>query len=85
MAPSKGDSDQDILTWVEKTGYILVTSNRRTIPIHVRNHIEAGGHVPGILLLRRRASLGEVIEQLYMLWSASDAEEFKDRILYIPL
>ena len=85
LAPPKGMSDRDILTWIETTGYILVTSNRRSIPNHVKGHFEAGGHVPGIIFFRRGASLGQVIEQLYMLWAASEAEEYKDRILYIPL
>ena len=31
LAPPKGTSDPDILAWIEKTGYILVTGNRRTI------------------------------------------------------
>ena len=39
----------------------------------------------GVLLLRRGASLGQVIEQLYLLWIPSDAEEYVDRLLYLPM
>ena len=85
LAPPKGTSDADILAWIEKTGYILVTGNRRTIPGHVQAHYAAGHRIPGLLLLRRGASLGEVIEELYLLWAASDAEEYVDRILYLPM
>jgi len=85
LAPPKGTSDPGILTWIENTGYILVTGNRRTIPEHVRAHYAAGRRIPGILLLRRSASLGQVIEQLYLLWVASDAEEYVDRLLYLPM
>jgi len=85
LAPPKGTSDLDILAWIEKTGYILVTANRRTIPEHVRVHYAAGHRIPGLLLLRRGASLGKVIEQLYLLWTASDAEEYVDRLLYLPM
>jgi len=42
LAPRKGTSDLDILAWIEKTGYILITGNRRTIPEHVRAHHAAG-------------------------------------------
>jgi hypothetical protein len=84
-APQKGTPDPDILTWIEKTGYILVTANRRTIPEHVRAHYAAGHHIPGVLLLRRGASLGQIIEQLYLLWVASETEEYLDRLLYLPL
>jgi len=85
LAPPKGTSDPDILTWIEKTGYILVTGNRRTIPGHVRAHYAAGHCVPGILLLKRGASVGQIIEQLYLLWAASDAKEYVDRLLYLPM
>jgi hypothetical protein len=34
LSPPKDTSDPDILTWIEKAGYILVTANRRTIPEH---------------------------------------------------
>jgi hypothetical protein len=85
LAPPKGTSDPDILTWIEKTGYILVTANRHTIPEHVRAHYAAGHHIPGVLFLRRGASLRQVIEQLYLLWVASDAKEYVDRLLYLPM
>ena len=85
LAPPKGALDPDILAWIEKTGYILVTANRRTIPKDVRAYHAAGHHIPGVLLLRRGASLGQVIEQLYLLWIASDAEEYVDRLLYLPM
>lgn len=85
LAPTKGTSDGEILAWIETTGFILVTSNRRTIPVHVRDHFEAGRHIPGILFIKRGASLGEIIEQLYLLWATSEAEEYLDRILYIPM
>lgn len=85
LAPTKGTPDKEILLWIEATGYILVSSNRRTIPEHVRNHFKEGRHIPGIILLRREAGLGEIIEQLYLIWAASNADEYRDRVLYIPM
>jgi hypothetical protein len=85
QAPPKGMLDPDILLWIERTGYILVTANRRTIPEHVCAHYAEERCIPGILLLRRGASIGVILEQLYLLWSASDAEEYVDRILYLPM
>jgi hypothetical protein len=84
-APPRGTSDPDILAWIEKTGYVLVTANRRTIPECMRAHYAAGRCIPGILLLRRGARMGEVIEQLYLLWVASDAKEYVDKVLYLPM
>jgi len=74
LAPPRGTLDSELLAWIEETGYILVTGNRRTTPKHVRAHYAAGHRIPGILLSRRGAGVGQIIEQLYLLWVASDAE-----------
>jgi len=85
FAPQIGASDQDILLWLERTGYAFVTNNRRTMPDHIRAHYAAGHHLPGLFLLKRQARIGQVIEQIYLLWATSEAEEYIDRVLYLPL
>lgn len=84
-APPKGTSDPEILRWIEETGYILVTGNRRTIPTHLQEHFENGRQIPGILFIQRQALIGQVIESLFLLWQIAEIEEFHNRILYIPL
>ena len=84
-APPAGTSDPDILVWIEENGYILVTENRRTLPGYLKAHFEAGRHVPGVFWLRPGVSIGEVIEELYLIWEVSMAEEFQDQALYLPL
>jgi len=85
LAPPKGTSDPDLLAWIESAGYILATANRRTIPEHVRIHQAAWRRLPGILLVRSGAGVGRLIEQLYLIWAASDAQEYIDRVLYLSL
>ena len=63
FAPPIGASDQDILLWLERTDYVLVTNNRRTMPDHIRAHYAAGHRLPGLFLLKRQARIGQVIEQ----------------------
>jgi hypothetical protein len=41
--------------------------------------------LPGLFLLKRQVRIGQVIEQLYLLWIASEAEEYLDRVLYLPM
>ena len=84
-APPAGISDPDILTWIEKSGYILVTENRSTLPEHLADHYAVGGHVPGILWLRPHAGVGQIIEELYLIWVASNADEYEDSAFFIPL
>lgn len=85
MAPPFSTQDPVILAWIEQNGYILVSRNRRTLPVHLAAHLATGHHVPGIFLLRRRYSLGRVIEDLLLIWSASELDEYLDQIVYLPL
>jgi hypothetical protein len=84
-APPAGTLDPDILIWLEDQGYILVTENRSTIPDHLVEHFAAGRHIPGIFWIRPHTSIGRVTEELFLVWSASNAEEYFDRTLFIPL
>ena len=77
-------SDSLILKWIEENNYILVSWDKRTIPNHLTEHFEDGGHVPGVLLIRRGTGLGQIVETLFLVWTASEAEEYRDRFFYIP-
>lgn len=84
-APPAGASDPDILGWLEENGYILVTENRNTIPVYLSDHFAAGRHIPGVFWIRPGVGIGRIIEELYLIWSASTAEEYQDCMLFIPL
>jgi len=85
MAPVFGTPDRELLQWIEQAGYVLVSRNRRTLSRHLREHLEAGGHVPGIFLVRRRSSIGHIIEDLILIWEACELEEYRDRVEFLPL
>jgi hypothetical protein len=85
MAPPIGSPDPDILEWLEQFGYILVSRNRKTIPNHLKEHLEKGKHVPGIILLRRKISMGQLIEDLLLIRETSYFKDYQDHIEYLPL
>lgn len=84
-APPLSTDDETILSWIEKTGYVLVTHNRRSMPRHLHNHFARGGEIPGILLIRRKTLLGPLLDELQLIWVASAAEEYLNRIQHIPM
>ena len=83
-APPKGTGDDAILQFLEREGFILVTSNRSTMPTHLKAHLQKGGHVSGILLLRHSYDYGEIIQTLQLIWGAGAPEDFQDQITPIP-
>ena len=82
--PPLGTPDPTILTWIERNNYILVTNNRRTMPRHLTEHLQAGGHVPGILCFPQRASIGTYIKELGRIWSSFNPEQYRDVVQYLP-
>jgi len=85
IAPPLGTPDPEILCWIEREGYILITGNRSTMPQHLREHLEAGKYIPGILILPRRYTIGGVIEELLLIWEIDYPDEFQNKITYLPL
>jgi hypothetical protein len=83
--PEKGTLDPQILEWCERTGFVLVTNNRRSMPVHLGDHLAQGRHIPGILILNPSLSLGETLDELDIIGCASFENEYQDRIEYLPL
>jgi len=84
-APPKGTLDPEILLWIEKHKFTLVTRNRKSMPEHLRDHLASGHHMLGILTLRPQTSLGEIIEDLLLIWELADEDEYQDQIVHVPL
>ncbi len=63
---------------------MLVTNNRKSMPVHLAEHIERGGHVPGIFILGTKISIGENINQLIFIAKSSFEDEYQDQIIYLP-
>ncbi|GAK51655.1 hypothetical protein U14_02900 [Candidatus Moduliflexus flocculans] len=83
--PPNGTLDPEILCWCEEQGFVLVTNNRKSMPDHLAAHREAGRHIPGILELNPKMSIGETIDELILIWGASEPDDYRDMIVYLPL
>ncbi|MGM0576103.1 MAG: DUF5615 family PIN-like protein [Myxococcota bacterium] len=80
-----GAPDSEVLAFAEEQRAFLVTKDRRTMPLEIAEHQARGGATWGVALLRRQASLGEVIADLVLIAEASQPEEWRDVLLYVPL
>ena len=84
-APPIGTKDEEILEFLEREACVLVSSNRSTMPVHLRTYLQKGGHIPGILLLRPGFSYRQIIDTLELIWIASIPEDLQDQLTHIPL
>jgi hypothetical protein len=83
--PPMQTGDPDILLWCEAHDFSLVTNNRASMPVHLRDHLVAGRHVPGVFVLNPNMTMGETIDELILIWAASDSDEYIDQLRYLPV
>jgi len=83
--PTRGTLDPEILCWCEDHNFVLVTNNRKSMPIHLADHIAQGHHIPGILILNDKLSISQTIDELILIAEGSFDEEYQDQIIYLPL
>src|SRR5438128_329247 len=54
--------DPAILAWAEQTGRILLTYDESSMTGHWLDHLQAGHHSPGVLILREKVPLRKIVE-----------------------
>ncbi len=83
-APNFGTLDPALLDYLEITQRILVTYDRKSMPGHLEDHWEKGGHIWGILWLKPGSSLNSWVNTIVLIWEASEVNEWCDRLAWIP-
>ena len=77
-------SDLEVLTLSAREGRLLVSHDRRTMPrafaTFVRSKIS-----PGLLIVSQKTNLFAAIDDLLLIWMASDAKEWTNQMSTIPL
>ena len=79
-----GASDEKLLEWAAENGRILLSHDKRTMPIHVRERVADGQSVPGIFIVLSPSSIGRCIDDIELLVECSDASEWQNTITYLP-
>lgn len=83
--PARGTLDPEILFWCEENHCMLITNNRASMPLHLAAHLAQGYHVPGILILNERMSIGETIEELLLIAEEGIPSAYQDHITFLPV
>lgn len=80
----RGLTDERVLQLAAEDGRILVTHDRRTMPREFAAFI-ATQRSPGVAILSQRTSVLDAIEDIILIWTASEMEEWTNTVLTIPL
>jgi predicted nuclease of predicted toxin-antitoxin system len=80
----EGLPDSEVLEAAAVRGRVLVTHDRRTMPHHFGEFIR-GHKSPGVFVVSQHVAPSEAAEELLLIWSATEAEEWENRICSLPL
>ena len=79
----EGLPDLQVLELAAREGRILVSHDFRTMPVHFTDFI-ATQNSPGVFLIPQSLPIKVAIEELALIWEASEAEEYANVITWLP-
>jgi len=83
-AKVRGLLDPMVLVRAAQEARILVTHDRRTMPHHFAAFTNEQNS-PGVLVIGQNLPIGVAIEELLLIWAASEADEWINLIVDLPL
>ena len=79
-----GAPDPGVLGIAADSGRILVSHDRKTMPGHFARFRERRSS-PGLIIVSQELDIGAAIEDLLLIWLATDAEEWVDQLGFVPV
>ena len=73
-----------VLAYASREGRILVSHDFRTMPRNFREYLSRN-QSPGVLLISQTWPVGNAVEELLLIWAASDHGEWANQLTYLPL
>ena len=80
-----GASDPEILELADRTGWIVVSHDVNTMTRAAEERLAAEDGISGLLLIPQERVSGEIIDDLILIALASEAEEWRNLIQFLPL
>ena len=84
VANLHGLSDKEVLSRSAKEGRVLVTHDRKTMLKHFANFITSELS-SGVLVVSQKLPASFVAEEIALIWTASEANAWENRIYSLPL
>jgi hypothetical protein len=78
-------TDSQVLALAAEQQRVLVSHDVGTMPAHFRAFRNAGKHSPGVVLVPQTLDLATAIDEILTIWLASDAADWENRLVWMPL
>lgn len=77
-------SDLEVLAIAAGLGRVLVSHDRKTMPLNFSEFITQASS-SGVIIIPQTLSIRAAVEDIILIWEASEAEEWINRIYILPL
>jgi hypothetical protein len=84
IAGIRGLGDDEVLAVAAKSERVLVTHDRRTMPFHFKKFISAN-ESPGVIIVPQLLASNIVVDDLILIWMVTEADEWINRLAYLPI
>jgi hypothetical protein len=81
----RGTRDRDVLAFAAAEGRQVFTRDRNSMTADAYDRVARGLPMPGVFVLPEHISLGKAVTELELLAFASDPDDWKDRVIFLPL
>ena len=84
----EGLTDPLVVEETARLNRILLSHDKRTMPGHfvsvLARWLPMDQHLPGVFIIQGNLRVADAIEQIALIWGASSADEWRDRVVYLP-
>jgi hypothetical protein len=80
----RGMNDPAVLELAAERQRVLVSHDAGTMPAHFRAFRNSGKHSAGVFLVPQSLDVGTAIDELLLIWLASEASEWENRLEWLP-
>ncbi len=78
-------TDPEVLALAAEQQRVLVSHDVGTMPAHFRAFQNTRKHCAGVFLVPQSLDVGTAIDELLLIWLASEASEWENRLVWLPL
>jgi predicted nuclease of predicted toxin-antitoxin system len=77
--------DPSILAWAARQSRLLITHDAATMMDFAYGRLADGKPMPGVFIVRPTLPIAVAIDELATIVLATEAEEWDDRVVYLPI
>jgi Domain of unknown function (DUF5615) len=81
----RGLRDPEVLALAANQHRALVSHDISSMPAHFKSFKKSRKRSPGVFLIPQSLDVGTSIDELLLIWHASDASDWADRLVWLPL